>query len=54
MVGVRLGNRFHDRMIGCDISLEDGPVDGLRRITLGIGIIRHGRIARCTGASGAA
>jgi len=54
MVGVRLGNRFHDCMIGGDISLEDGPVDRLRRIMLGIDVIRHGRIAGRSGASGAA
>ena len=40
MVGVRLGDRPHDRMIGGDISLEDRPVDRLRRIMLGIGVIR--------------
>jgi hypothetical protein len=41
-------------MIGRVINLENGPVDRLRRIMLGIGIIRHARIARRGGASAAA
>jgi hypothetical protein len=41
-------------MIGRDINLEDGPVDGLRRITLGVGVICDSRIVTRRGASAAA
>ena len=54
MVGVRLGNRFHYRMIGRDVGFEDRPVDGLRRIMVGLDLIRYRRIARGGGASGTA
>jgi hypothetical protein len=40
-------------MIGCDIGLEDRPVDGLRRIMVGLDIIRYRCIAG-GGASGTA
>jgi hypothetical protein len=41
-------------MICCDVYLEDRPVDGLRRIMLGVGVICDGRIVGRRGASAAA
>jgi len=40
-------------MVGGHIGLEDGSVDGLCRIVLGIGIVRNGRLLRSAGARGA-
>jgi hypothetical protein len=54
MVGISFGDGLHDRMIGRDVNLEDRPVDGLRRIMLGVGIVCDGRIVRHRGASAAA
>jgi hypothetical protein len=36
VIDISLCDRFHDRMVGGDIDLEDGPIDRLRRIMLGV------------------
>jgi hypothetical protein len=54
MVGISFGDWLHDRMISCDVNLKDRPVDGLRRIMLGVGVICDGRTVGRRGASAAA
>ena len=50
--GIGLCHRLHDRVVGGHIGLEDGSVDGLGRIVLGIGVIGDRRIPRRAGTPG--